>query len=133
MSFKRLPGDDLAVAKPEGPRALALVSDLTRLDPPSLDLAKSDHDRALCQEAVRDDAWPQVLISRFKPIADLVVTAQARAARGLQLNLGVVQREKLVDVVSPVEQVDPSACDRDIRSTRVAEAPRAAVQPHEPV
>ena len=37
VSLKRLPRDDLAVAKPVGPRALALVSDFTRFDPPEFD------------------------------------------------------------------------------------------------
>jgi hypothetical protein len=44
----------------------------------------------------------------------LVVTAQAGAAWGLELNLGVVQREKLFNVVPPIEQFDPSARDCDI-------------------
>jgi hypothetical protein len=113
MRLKRLPRNDLAVPKPIGPRAVALVSDFIRLDPPGLGLAESDHDVASRYEALRDDAWLHVLISRVKPIAHLVVTAQARAAWGLELNLGVVQREKLVDVVPPVEQFDPAAhyCD----------------------
>jgi hypothetical protein len=73
-----------------GPRALALVSDFTRFDPPELDSPESDHGVASCYEPLREYAWLQVLISRFKPIAHLVVTAQARAARSLELNLGVV-------------------------------------------
>jgi hypothetical protein len=114
MSLKRLPRDDLAVAKPVGPRALALVSDFTRFDPPEFHSPEPDHGVASRYEALREDAWLHVLISRFKPIAHLVVTAQARAAWGLELNLGVVQREKLVNVVPPIEQFDPSARDCDI-------------------
>ena len=45
VSVKQLSSDDLAVAKPVGPRALALVSDFTRLDPPHLHFSKSDHTR----------------------------------------------------------------------------------------
>jgi hypothetical protein len=44
MSLKRLLRDDLAVAKPVGPRALALVSDFTRFDQSELDSPESDHD-----------------------------------------------------------------------------------------
>jgi len=90
MSLKRLPRDDLAVAKPVGPRALALVSDFTRFDPSQLDSPESDHGVASCYEARREYAWLHVLISRFKPLAHFVVTAQARAARSLELNLRVV-------------------------------------------
>src|SRR5918994_7952685 len=65
MSLKRLPLDDLAVAKPVGPRALALLSDLTRFDPPDFGSPEPDHGVAFCDEALREDAWPHVLISGF--------------------------------------------------------------------
>ena len=114
MSLKRLPRDDLAVAKPVGPRALALVSDFTRFDPPELDSPQPDHGVASCYEALREDARLHVLISRFKPIAHLVVPAQPRPAWSLEHNLGIVQREKLVNVVPPIEEFDPSARDCDV-------------------
>jgi hypothetical protein len=50
----------------------------------------------------------------FEPIAYLVVTAQSRPARGLQLYVGIVQREKLVDVAPLIEKLDPSKCDCDV-------------------
>src|SRR5919197_2430424 len=109
MSLKRLPLDDLAVAKPVGPCALALLSDLTRFEPPNFGSPEPDHGVASCYEALRDDAWPHVLISRFKPIAHLVVPAQPRPAWSLELNLGIMQGEKLVNVVPPIEEFDPSA------------------------
>ena len=110
VGLKRLPPNDFAVAKPADPCALAFVSDFTRLDPPHLHRPKSDHDVAVCYEAVRDDSRPHVLKSRFEPIASLVMTAQSGPARGLQLNLGVEQREKLANVAPLVEKLDPSAC-----------------------
>ena len=44
-----------------------------------------------------------VLVCGFKPSADLLVTVQPRTAGGLQLNLGIVQREKLVNLGPLVE------------------------------
>jgi hypothetical protein len=43
----------------------------------------------------------------------LVVSAQPRPAWRLEHNLGIVQREKLVNVVPRIEEFDPSAryCD----------------------
>jgi hypothetical protein len=114
MSLKRLPPNDLPVAKPVGPCALALVSDFTRFDPPKFDSPQPDHDVASRYEALREDAWLRVLISRFKPIAHLVVPAQPRSTWSLEHNLGIVQREKLVNVVPPIEEFDPSARDRDV-------------------
>jgi hypothetical protein len=114
MCLKRLPRDDLAVAKPIGPRALALVGDFTRLDPPDLGSPEPDHGVASCYEALREDARLHVLISRFKPIAHLVVTTQSRPPWGLEHNLAIVQREKLINVVAPIEELDPSARDCDI-------------------
>jgi hypothetical protein len=114
MTLKRLPRDDLAVAKPEGPRTLALVSDFARFDPSDLDSPEPDHAVASCYEALREDAWLHVLKWRFKPIAHLVVPAQPRSTWGLELNLGIVQREKFVNVVPPIEQFDPSARDCDV-------------------
>jgi hypothetical protein len=113
MSLKRLPRDDLAVAKPVGRRALALVSDFTRFDPPHFGSPEPDHGVASVHEALREDAWLHVLISRFKPFAHLVVAAQPRPAWSLEHNLGIVQREKLVDVVPRIEEFDPSARDSD--------------------
>jgi hypothetical protein len=112
MSLKRLPRDDLAVAKPVGPRALALVSDFTRFDPPDFDSPQPDQGVASRHEALREDAWLHVLISRLKPIAHLVVPAQPRPAWSFEHNLGIVQREKLVNVVPPIEEFDPSARPR---------------------
>jgi hypothetical protein len=114
VGFKRLPPDDLAVVKPEGPGALTLMSDVTGLDPPHLYFSKSDHDVAFCHEAVRDDSRLHVLKSRFEPVASLVVTAQSRPARGLQLNLGIEQREKLGDVAPIIEELGPSTCDLNV-------------------
>jgi hypothetical protein len=114
VSFKRLPPDDLAVAKPGDAGALALVSDLTRLDPPHFHFSKSDHDVALYYEALRDDSHPHVLKSRFEPVASLVVTAQSGPARGLQLNLGIEQREKLGNVAPLIEELDPSTRDLNV-------------------
>jgi hypothetical protein len=114
MSLERLPLDDLAVAKPVGSRALALVSDFTRFDPPDFGSPEPDHGVASCHEALREDAWLHVLISRFKPIAHLVVPAQPRPAWSLEHNLEIVQREKLVNVVPRIEQFDPSARDCDV-------------------
>src|SRR5215211_5140513 len=108
VSAKRLPPDDLAVAKPEGPSALALVSDLTRLDPPHLHLSESDHDVALYDEAIRDDARSHVLELRFEPITRLVVTAQPGPAGGLQFNSGIEQREELGYIAPLIEEFDPS-------------------------
>src|SRR5215208_5132534 len=122
MSPKRLPRDDLALAKPVGPRALALVSDFTRFDPSELDSPESDHGVASFHEALREYAWLHVLVSRLKPIAHLVVTAQARASRSLEFNLGVLQREKLVKVVPPIEEFDPSARDCDVLLRHVPHA-----------
>ena len=51
---------------------------------------------------------------RFKPSANLVVPAQPRPAWSLEHNLGIVQGEKLVNVVSPIEEFDPSARDCDV-------------------
>jgi hypothetical protein len=114
MGLKRLPLDDLAAAKPVDPGALALVSEFTRLDPPELDSPEPDHGVVSCYEALREDAWPHVLISRFKPIAHLVVPAQPRPAWSLEHNLGIVQREKLDNVVPLIEEFDPSARDGDV-------------------
>src|SRR3954453_4350213 len=114
MSFKGLPPDDLAVAKPESACTLALMSDVTRLDPAHLYFSQSDHDVALGYEAVRDDSRLHVLKSRFEPVASLVVTAQSRPARGLQLNLGVEQREKLGDVAPIIEELGPSTRDPNV-------------------
>src|SRR4051794_41228588 len=108
MSLKRLPRDDLSVAKPEGPRALALVSEFARLDPPDLNSPESDHHVPLCDKPLRDDAGLHILEPGFVPGAYFVVTAQPRSAGGLQLNLGVVQREKLVHVAPLVEEVGPA-------------------------
>src|ERR671930_1619698 len=98
MRLKRPPHDDIAVAKPVGPRALALVSDLTRFDPPRLHSPEPDYGVAARHEALREDARPHVLVSRFKPSAHLVVPAQPRPTRSLEHNVGIVQRDKLVDV-----------------------------------
>src|SRR5919198_1925221 len=114
MSLKRLPLDDLAVAKPVGPRALELVSDFTRFDPPDFHSPEPDHRVASFDEALREDAWLHVLISRFKPFAHLVVPAQPRPAWRLEHNLGIVQREKPVNVVPRIEEFDPSARDCDV-------------------
>jgi hypothetical protein len=57
MRLKRLPRDDLAVAKPVGPRALALVSDFIRFDPSELDTPQPDHGVPCCYEALRENAW----------------------------------------------------------------------------
>jgi hypothetical protein len=114
MSLKRLPLDDLAVAKPVGPSALALVSDFTRFDPPDFDSPEPDHGVASSYEALREDAWLHGLISRFKPIAHLVVPAQPRPAWSLEHNLGIVQREKLVNFIPPIEEFDPPARDCDV-------------------
>ena len=100
MSLKGLPRNDLAVAKPVGPRALALVSDFTRFDPPEFGSPQPDHGVASRYEALREDAWLHVHISRLKPIAHLVVPAQPRPAGSLEHNLGIVQQEKLVNVVA---------------------------------
>jgi hypothetical protein len=128
VSVKWLPLDDLAVAEPAGPRALALVSDLTRLDPPDLHFPQSDHDVALYDEAIRDDSRLHVLKSRFEPIARLVVTMQSRPAWGLQLNLGIEQREKLGNVAPLIEELDPSARDCDVL---LGHRPRSMAQPQE--
>ena len=89
MSLKGLPRNDLAVAKPVGPRVLALVSDFTRFDPPEFGSPQPNHGVASRYEALREDAWPHVLISRLKPIAHLVVPAQPRPAGNLEHNLGI--------------------------------------------
>ena len=122
MSLKRLPLDDLAVAKPVGTRALALMSDFTRFDPPDLGSPKTDHGVASRYEALREDARLYVLIPRFEPIAHLVVPAQPRPAWSLEHDLGIVQREKLVNVVPPIEEFDPSACDCDVLLRHVPHA-----------
>src|SRR5918995_349081 len=127
MSLKRLPLDDLAVAKPVGPRALALLSDFTRFDPPDFDSPEPDHGVASCYEALREDARPHVLISGFKPIAHLVVPAQPRSAWSLEHDLRIVQREKLVNVVPRIEELDPSARDCDVLLRHV---PHTAVFSH---
>ena len=44
----------------------------------------------------------------------LVRAAQPRPAWRLEDNLGIVQREKLVNVVPPIEEFDPSARDCDV-------------------
>jgi hypothetical protein len=75
MRLKRLPPDDLAVAEPERPRALALMSDITRLDLPEFRSPQPDHSVAFGDEPCREDARPHVLVSRFKPIAQLVMHA----------------------------------------------------------
>jgi hypothetical protein len=125
MSFKRLPPDDLALVKPEGAGALALMSDVTRLDPPHFYFSKSDHDVAPCYEAVRDDSRLHVLKSRFEPVASLVVTVQSRPAGSLQLNLGIEQREKLSDVAPIIEELGPST-----RNLNVLLRHRARSIPH---
>ena len=122
MSLKRLPPADLAVAKPVDARALALVSDFTRFDPPDFGSPQPDHGVVSCYEALREDAWLHVHISRFKPITQLVVPAQPRPAWSLEHNLGIVQREKLVNVVPPIEEFDPSARDCDVLSRHVPHA-----------
>ena len=122
MSLKRLPRDDLAVAKPVDPRALALVSDFARFDPPEFDSPQPDHGVASCYEALREDTWLHVVISRFKPIAHLGVPAQPRPAWSLEHNLGIVQRKKLVNVVPPIEEFDPSASDCDVLLRHVPHA-----------
>jgi hypothetical protein len=114
MRFKRLPPDDLAVAKPVDPRALAVVSEFTRLDPPELGSPEPHQGVVSWYEALWEDAWLHVLISRFKPIAHLVVPPQPRPAWSLEHNLGIVQREKLVNVVPRIEELDPSAGDCDV-------------------
>jgi hypothetical protein len=76
VSVKRLPPDDLAVAKPVGPRPLALVTDLARVEPPDLGPPDPDHSVPSRYEAFRDDARLHVFVSRFEPFAHLVVTAQ---------------------------------------------------------
>jgi hypothetical protein len=86
------------------------MCDFTRLDPPHLQRPKSDHDIAFYYEAVGDDARPHILEASFVPLPRLVMTAQSWAPRGLQLNLGVEQREKLANVAPLVEKLDPSAC-----------------------
>jgi hypothetical protein len=119
MSLKRLPLDDLAVAKPVGPRALALVSDFTRFEPADFDSPEPDHSVASRHEALREDPGLHGLISRFKPIAHLVVPAQPRPAWSLEHNLGIVQREKLVNVIPPIEEFDPPARDCDVQLRHV--------------
>jgi hypothetical protein len=114
MGLKRPPHDDLAFAKPVGPRALALVSDFTRLDPPDFHSPEPDHGVASGHEALREDARPHALVSRFKPSAHLVVPAQTRPARSLEHNRGIVQRDKFVNVVPRIEEFYPSARDRHI-------------------
>lgn len=114
MSLKRLPRDDLPITKPEGPCALALVSDFTRSNPSNLDFPEPDHDDALCHEALRDDARLHVFEPCVKPIADLVLTMQARPAWSLQFDLGIVQGKKLVNVASLVVELGPSTCDCDV-------------------
>jgi hypothetical protein len=44
----------------------------------------------------------------------LVVTAQSRSGWGLQLNIGIEQREKLGNVAPLIEELDPSARDCDV-------------------
>src|SRR3954447_4862923 len=75
MRLERLPLDDLAGAKPIGTRALDLLSDFTRFDPPQFGSAEPDHGVAACDEARREDARLHVLIARFEPIAHLVMAA----------------------------------------------------------
>src|SRR5215211_7829833 len=114
MAFKRPPPDDLPVVKPERSRALGLVTDLARLDPAHLGPPEPDDNVPLCDEAIRDDPRLHVLISRLEPIPGFGVAVQPGAARSLQLNLGVEQREELASVVALVEELDPSAYDRDV-------------------
>lgn len=120
MGLKWLPPDDLPVAKPVGPRALALVSDLTRVDPPDFHSPEPDDSVPSCHKALREDAWPHVLVSHSKPFAHLVVPAQPRPAWSLEHNLGIVQREKLVNVVPRIEEFDPSARDCDVLRRHVS-------------
>src|SRR5512132_558094 len=108
MAVKRLPPDDLPVAKPERSAALGLVSNLARLDPAHLDSAEPDDDVPVCDEAIRDDPRPHALVSRLEPIPRFSVAVQSRAARGLQLNLGVEQGEELGSVVALIEELGPS-------------------------
>ena len=111
MSAKWLPPDDLAPAKPEGPRALELASHLIRFDPSDFGSPETDHGGATCYEALREEARLNVLVFLFKPIAQFAVPVQPRAAWGLELNLGIVQREKLVHTVPRIEELDPSTRD----------------------
>lgn len=111
MSAKWLPPDDLAPAKPEGPRALELASHLIRFDPSDFGSPETDHGGATCYEALREEARLNVLVFPFKPIAQFAVPVQPRAAWGLELNLGIVQREKLVHTVPRIEELDPSTRD----------------------
>jgi hypothetical protein len=108
VSFKRLPPDDLAAAKPVGARTLAFVSHFARLNPPHLDFSKCDHDVAFYDEAMRDESRLHILKFRFEPVAHLVVPTQSRAAWGLQLNLRIEQRKKLGNVAPLIEERDPS-------------------------
>jgi hypothetical protein len=95
------------------------VSDLTRFDPSDLGSPQADHGVASGYEALREDARAHGLISRFKPIAHLVVPAQPRPAWSLEHDLGIVQREKLVDVIPRIEKLDPPARDCDVLSGHV--------------
>jgi hypothetical protein len=114
MSAKWLPPDDLAPAKPVGARALELASHFTRLDPSNLGSPETDHGVASCYEALREEARLNVLIFLLKPIAQFGVPVQPRPAWGLELNLGIVQREKLIHIVSRIEELDPSTRDRHV-------------------
>jgi hypothetical protein len=109
MSLKRLPAGDLAVAKPIHPSTFALVNGLTGLDPSKFQSTKPDHDVSLANEAVGDDARPDVLVVFFVPLPHLSMANQAWSARGLHLNGGVEQGEKFVDVARVVEKFDPPA------------------------
>lgn len=55
-------GFEVIRREPVGGRALALVSDLTRFDPPEFGSPEPDDGVASCYEALGEDAWPHVLI-----------------------------------------------------------------------
>jgi hypothetical protein len=109
MSLKRLPAGDLAVAKPIHPSTFALVNGLTGLDPSKFQSTKPDHDVSLANEAVGDDARPDVLVVTFVPLPHLGMANQVWSARSLHLNGGVEQGEKFVHVARVVEKFDPPA------------------------
>jgi hypothetical protein len=96
------------------PPALGLVSNLDRLDPAHLDSAEPDDDVPVCDEAIRDDPRPHVLVTRLEPTPCLSVAVQSGAARAMQLNLGVEQREKLGNLIALIEELDSSAHDCDV-------------------
>jgi hypothetical protein len=52
----------------------------------------------------------------------LVVPAQPRPAWSLEHDLGIVQREKLVNVIPLIEELDPSARNCDVLLRHVPNA-----------